>query len=161
MLVGVPASGKSTWHHIKYGDYDKNDYIASTDMIIQDIASNYGMTYNEGFKELISFAEKVMWRQITSYLMRGSDFIIDRTNLTAKSRKKFIDKLKLHRYEIECVVFPEVGSKALSHEEWKRRLNSRHGKSIPQEALDRMVNSYEIPLMSEGFSNIIFIENNY
>ena len=161
MLVGVPASGKSTWHHIKYGDYDKNDYIASTDMIIQDIASNYGMTYNEGFKELISFAEKVMWRQITSYLMRGSDFIIDRTNLTAKARKKFIDKLKLHRYEIECVVFPEVGSKALSHEEWKRRLNSRHGKSIPQEALDRMVNSYEIPLMSEGFSNIIFIENNY
>jgi tRNA uridine 5-carbamoylmethylation protein Kti12 len=89
--------------------------------------------------------------------MRGSDFIIDRTNLTAKSRAKFIQKLKLHRYEIDCVVFPEVGSEALSHEEWKRRLNSRQGKTIPQEVLDRMINSYEIPLKSEGFDNIIFI----
>jgi predicted kinase len=159
MLVGAPASGKSTWLRTKYGEY--GTYVASTDNIIEEIASSYGMTYNEGFKELIGFADKVMWRMITTCMMRQLDFTIDRTNLTAKSRKKFIDKLKLHRYEIECVVFPEVGSKALSHEEWKRRLNSRPGKTIPQEALDRMVNSYEIPLMSEGFSNIIFIENNY
>jgi predicted kinase len=155
ILVGVPASGKSTWHRIKFGDYSTN--VASTDKIIETVASSYGMTYDEGFKELIQFAEKIMWRQITAYLMRGSDFIIDRTNLSAKSRAKFIQKLKLHRYEIEAVVFPEVGSEALSKEEWKRRLNSRAGKTIPQEALDRMINSYEIPLKSEGFDNIIFI----
>ena len=130
--------------------------VASTDMIIQDIASNYGMSYNEGFKELIGFAEKIMWRQITSYLKRESDFIIDRTNLTAKGRAKFIQKLNLP-YEIECIVFPEVGSEALTEEEWKRRLGSRPGKTIPQEALDRMVNSYEIPLMSEGFDKITFV----
>jgi predicted kinase len=155
ILVGVPASGKSTWCRTKFGDYTAP--VASTDRIIEEVASDYGMTYNEGFKELIQFAEKVMWRQITAYLMRGSDFIIDRTNLTEKSRAKFIQKLKLHRYEIECVVFPEVGSEALSKEEWKRRLNSRAGKTIPQEILDVMVNSYEIPLKSEGFDNIIFI----
>jgi predicted kinase len=149
ILVGVPGSGKSTWHRIKYGDYATN--VASTDKIIEDVASDYGMTYNEGFKELIGFAEKTMWRQITSYQMRGLDFIIDRTNLSAKSRAKFIQKLKLHRYEIECVVFqtPEP-------EEWKRRLDSRPGKTIPQEALDRMVDSYEMPLMSEGFTRITY-----
>ena len=154
MLVGVPASGKSTWTFNKFGTMAN---VASTDKIIEEVASDYGMTYNEGFNELIQFAEKVMWRQIMSYQMRGADFIIDRTNLTAKARKRFIQKLKLHRYEIDCVVFPEVGSEALSHEEWKRRLNSRQGKSIPQEVLDRMINSYEIPLKSEGFDNIIFI----
>ena len=155
ILVGVPASGKSTWHRIKFGDYSTN--VASTDKIIETVASEYGMTYDEGFKELIQFAEKIMWRQITTYLMRGNDFIIDRTNLTAKSRAKFIQKLKLHRYEIEAVVFPEVGSEALSKEEWKRRLDSRPGKTIPQEALDRMVDSYEIPLESEGFTRITFV----
>ena len=155
ILVGVPASGKSTWWRNKYGEYPPS--VASTDKIIEEVAANYGMTYDEGFKGLIQFAEIIMWRQITSCLMRGSDFIIDRTNLTAKSRAKFIQKLKLHRYEIDCVVFPEVGSEALSHEEWKRRLNSRQGKTIPQEVLDRMINSYEIPLKSEGFDNIIFI----
>ena len=131
--------------------------VASTDKIIEEVASSYGMSYNEGFKELIGFAEKIMWRQITSYLKRESDFIIDRTNLTAKGRAKFIQKLKLHRYEIECIVFPEVGSEALTGEEWKRRLGSRPGKTIPQETLDRMVNSYEIPLMSEGFDKITFV----
>ena len=150
ILVGVPGSGKSTWHRNKYGDYTAP--VVSTDKIIEDVASEYGMTYDEGFKGLIQFAEIIMWRQITSYLMRGSDFIIDRTNLTAKSRAKFIQKLKLHRYEIECVVFPQP-----EPEEWKRRLNSRPGKTIPQEALDRMVDSYEIPLESEGFSKITFI----
>lgn len=132
--------------------------VASTDKIIEQVAGNYGMTYDEGFKDIIGLAEKIMWRQITKYLIRGNDFIIDRTNLSAKSRKKFIDKLKLHGgYEIECIVFPEVGSEALPEDEWKRRLDSRPGKNIPQEALDRMVDSYEIPLMSEGFTNITFL----
>ena len=150
ILVGVPGSGKSTWHRNKYGYYTAP--VVSTDRIIEEVASSYGMTYDEGFKGLIQFAEIIMWRQITSYLMRGSDFIIDRTNLTAKSRAKFIQKLKLHRYEIECLVFPQP-----EPEEWKRRLDSRPGKTIPQEALDRMVDSYEIPLESEGFSKITFI----
>lgn len=153
ILVGVPASGKSTWRWV-----NKTGMLtASTDMIIENVSRDHGMTYNEGFKDLIGFAEKIMWRRITLALMHQQDFVIDRTNLTAKSRAKFIQKLKLHRYEIECVVFPEVGSEALSKEEWKRRLESRPGKTIPQEALDRMVNSYEIPLMSEGFTRITFM----
>lgn len=147
MLVGVPGSGKSTWIQ----EYMPMANVMSTDIVIENVARSYGMTYNEGFKELISFAERVMWRHITLAHMRQEDYVIDRTNLSAKSRKKFIDKLKLHGYDIECVVFhtPEP-------EEWKRRLDSRPGKNIPQEALDRMVDSYEIPLMSEGFTSITF-----
>jgi predicted kinase len=147
ILVGVPGSGKSTWIQ----EYMPMANVMSTDIVIENVAKSYGMTYDEGFKELISFAERVMWRHITLAHMRQEDYVIDRTNLSAKSRKKFIDKLKLHGYEIECVVFhtPEP-------EEWKRRLDSRPGKTIPQEALDRMVNSYEIPLMSEGFTSIIY-----
>jgi len=79
ILVGVPASGKSTWHRNKFGEYPPA--VASTDKIIEAVASSYGMTYDEGFKGLIQFAEQIMWRQITTCLMRGNDFIIDRTNL--------------------------------------------------------------------------------
>ena len=155
ILVGVPASGKSTWHRNRYGEYPMP--VASTDKIIEEVAANYGMTYDEGFKGLIQFAEIIMWRQITSCLMGGRNFIIDRTNLSVKSRKKFIDKLKLHKYDIECVVFPMPGTEKLPTEEWNRRLDSRRGKTIPQEALDRMIDSYEIPLMSEGFNKITFM----
>jgi predicted kinase len=157
ILVGVPASGKSTWirEQLPFGLYGSQ--VMSTDKIIESITQIFGMSYNDGFKDLIGFADKVMWRQITISLMHKADFVIDRTNLTAKSRAKFIQKLALHRYEIEAIVFPEVGSEALSKEEWKRRLDSRPGKTIPQEALDRMIDSYEIPLMSEGFDKITFM----
>jgi len=151
MLVGVPASGKSTWIQ----EYMPMANVMSTDIVIENVARSYGMTYNEGFKDLISFAEKVMWRHITWSIASQVNFVIDRTNLTAKSRKKFIDKLKLHGYELECVVFPTP-----EPDEWKRRLDSRPGKTIPQEALDRMVNSYEVPLMSEGFSSVTFLQKN-
>lgn len=148
ILVGVPASGKSTWlqEHMPMAN------VMSTDIVIENVAKSYGMTYNEGFKDLISFADKVMWRHITLAHMRQEDYVIDRTNLTAKSRAKFIQKLKLHSYEIECVVFPTP-----EPEEWKRRLDSRPGKTIPQEVLDRMVDSYEMPLMSEGFTKITYV----
>jgi predicted kinase len=148
ILVGVPGSGKSTWIQ----EYMPMANVMSTDIVIENVARSYGMTYNEGFKELISFAEKVMWRHITWSVASQVDFVIDRTNLTAKSRAKFIQKLKLHHYDIECVVFHTP-----QPEEWKRRLDSRPGKTIPQEALDRMVDSYEIPLMSEGFNIIMFL----
>jgi predicted kinase len=155
MLVGVPASGKSTWHRNKFGEYPMP--VASTDKIIEEVASSYGMTYNEGFKGLIQFAEIIMWRQITTCLMRGSNFIIDRTNLSVKSRKKFIDKLKLHHYEIECVVFPLPGTEKLPSEEWNRRLESRPGKSIPGHVLSSMIEYYEPPTEAEGFSKITVI----
>ena len=155
ILVGVPASGKSTWTRIMYGDYTAP--VASTDKVIEEVASNYGMSYNDGFKDLIGFAEKVMWRQITTYLMRGADFVIDRTNLSVKSRAKFIDKLKLHRYEIECVVFPMPGTEQLPTEEWNRRLDSRPGKTIPGHVLSSMIEHYDPPTLAEGFSKITII----
>ena len=155
LLVGVPGSGKSTW--LLDREYIEDQYIASTDDIIESIAFGFGLTYDEGFKDLIKFAEKVMWKELADFAEDGERIYIDRTNLSVKSRKRFIDFLKPYGYEFDAVVFPEVGSEALSKEEWKRRLDSRPGKTIPQEALDRMVYSYEIPLMSEGFDKITFV----
>lgn len=154
ILVGVPASGKSTWID---QDFDDDTWILSTDTVITEIAEQYGLTYNEGFKDLIGFAEKVMWNDLNLAANEGDRIYIDRTNLTAKGRKRFIDKLKPFGYSFEAIVFPEPGSDALPIEEWHRRLDSREGKTIPEQALTSMLNSYEIPLKSEGFSDIIFI----
>ena len=153
ILVGVPGSGKSTWikEHMPMAN------VMSTDIVIENVARGYGMTYDEGFKDLISFAERVMWRHITWSIAEQVDFIIDRTNLSMKSRAKFIQKLKVHRYEIECVVFPFPGSVDLPREEWFQRLMNRPGKTIPPQVLDSMVYNYEMPLESEGFSKITYV----
>jgi predicted kinase len=156
ILVGVPASGKSTWlvNNLDINNMPLSAWVVSTDMIIERLADDYGFTYNEIFSETIRFADMVMVKRMIFAAEKGYDLYIDRTNMSEKSRRQFINKLKKYEYEFECVVFPTP-----EPEEWKRRLDSRPGKTIPQEALDRMQNSYEIPLESEGFSKITFIDN--
>jgi predicted kinase len=132
--------------------------VMSTDIVIENVSRSYGMTYDEAFKELISFADKVMWRHITWSITEQVDFIIDCTNLTAKSRRKFIEMLKqLYEYDIEAVVFPMPGTEKLSTEEWNRRLDSRPGKTIPSHILSSMIEHYEPPTLSEGFSKVTIL----
>lgn len=151
ILVGVPGSGKSTW-------FSKNKTATmapiSTDNIIDFMGSLFGFTYDQIFKDSIALAEKIMWKRLEWNAERSNDVVIDRTNLTAKSRKKFIDYLKPYGYEFEAVVFPLPGTVEFSEEEWFRRLESRQGKTIPNAVLASMVNSAQMPSEEEGFTKI-------
>lgn len=151
ILVGVPASGKSTWF-----SKNKTSTMApiSTDNIIEFMGSLFGFTYDQIFKDSISLAEKIMWKRLEWNAECRNDVVIDRTNLTAKSRKKFIDYLKPYGYEFEAVVFPLPGTVEFSEEEWFRRLDSRQGKTIPNAVLASMVNSAQMPSEEEGFTKI-------
>ena len=149
LLVGVPASGKSTWikqQHLDDYQYDDTIGIVSTDLVIETIAELYDMTYDECFRDLISFAEKVMWEDLEIYATQGLSIYIDRTNLSVKSRKKFIDFLEPYGYRVEAMMFP-IPEK----EEWDRRLNMRKGKTIPFHVLESMVKNYQEPSLDEGF----------
>ena len=147
ILIGVPASGKSTWTNTNDHLYDA---IASSDATIEAVAESYGFTYSETFKDLISFAQKVFERDLQSAIDLGDNIIIDRTNLTPKVRKKFIDQFKKAGYEVIAVFFetPDVV-------EWDRRLRSREGKFIPQDVLNSMANNLTYPSLDEGFDKII------
>lgn len=151
ILVGVPASGKSTW-------FSKNKTATmapiSTDNIIEFMGSLFGFTYDQIFSDSIKLADKIMWKRLEWNAERSNDVVIDRTNLTAKSRKKFIDFLKPYGYEFEAVVFPLPGTVEFSEEEWFRRLDSRQGKTIPNAVLASMVNSAQMPSEEEGFTKI-------
>lgn len=150
ILIGMPASGKSTWIN---GSLSEDPYyVASTDDTIETVSRLYDMTYDQGFKNLIGFAESVMWNDLQQVVGEGIKIYVDRTNLSAKSRKKFIDFLKPHGYTFEAIVFPTP-----DETEWRRRLDSRQGKTIPENVLKGMRDSYEIPLQSEGFDKITYI----
>lgn len=153
ILVGVPGSGKSTW--LQDQKIHENRYVASTDNIIEQIAGGFNMTYNDGFKNLIAFAEQVMWKELGMFAKDLRDQVyVDRTNLTVKSRQKFITALKPYGYEFDCVVFPtpDLG-------ELDRRLHSRPGKTIPRNVIRSMLESFEMPTKEEGFTSVTVIES--
>jgi len=147
VLVGVPASGKSTFIERFYntGTYR----VCSSDNVIDARARELGKTYDEVFDEVVDTAEKVFWMDVELAVANDVNLIVDRTNLTPRSRKRLLDKIPKH-YSKTAYVFatPEEN-------DWRERLNSRPGKTIPPHVLDSMVKCFTPPTREEGFDYII------
>lgn len=154
ILVGPPASGKTTWIQ---KEFQGEVFTVSTDDIIQEIADEEDTTYDEIFSKYIKAAERLMWEDF-DHLVAGnySPIIVDRTNMSVKSRQRFFDRLrnfhKGHGYKIHAVVFSKPDD-----DEYERRLNSRPGKTIPEAVVSGMLASYQPPTEAEGFATVTFV----
>jgi predicted kinase len=145
VLVGVPASGKSTW--IKDQIWALGLTIVSTDAFVEDYARLHGKTYSEVFDEYMPTAVELMAEQVVRARELGHDIIWDQTSTTIATRAK---KLRmLPDYYAIAVVFRTPDRDTLD-----RRLISRPGKSIPRHVVDNMINNWEEPTEDEGFKEI-------
>ena len=150
ILIGVPASGKSTW--VSQQSFDrKKTVIASTDDHIETYARDKKMSYNEAFHEYIDEATNKMIDSVIDAIDQKFDIIWDQTSITKKSRSK---KLKMipKDYEKIAVVFSIP-----KEDELKKRLTSRPGKVIPNRVMSQMIDHFEEPTKEEGFDRIIYI----
>jgi predicted kinase len=147
VLVGVPASGKSTW--IENQLWAKDIPVVSTDRFVESYAKEQGKTYSEVFEEYMPIAVKLMANQALICQANKKDVIWDQTSTTVATRAKKIRMLPSY-YKI-AVVF-----KTPEPEELARRLASRVGKNIPQEVMETMIRQLEAepPTKEEGFDEI-------
>lgn len=128
LLVGLPASGKSCY----YARYFKDA----------------GYVYVN--RDTLGTMPKCVKLCKTS-LEAGASVVIDNTNVTVKHRKQFIDEAKRLGIPCRCVVFKTSGA-LTQYLNMYRRLAT--GKSIPTVVYRNMNKAYEIPDISEGFSEI-------
>lgn len=148
MLIGVPASGKSTW----LAQRDLSDAVViSTDDIIQARAEAQGKTYDQVFKKEVKSATTQMVANFRAAIEADKDIYWDQTNVTAAARAK---KLALgpDTYEKVAVFF-----RTPDHQEHARRLASREGKNIPWNVIASMKSQLEAPSADEGFDRIIMV----
>ncbi len=148
MLVGVPASGKTTWLRDSAIDWNRTTLL-STDNIIEREAAALGKTYNDVFKKVIKQATREMNQRLQQAIADNRDIVWDQTNLTPDSRKSKLEKIPA-TYQKVAVYFPVPNTR-----EWQRRLNSRPGKIIPQHVLVSMGQGFTMPSQAEGFDKII------
>ena len=144
-LIGVPASGKSTW--IANQEWVKNMPVVSTDSFVEEYAKEQGKTYSEVFTEYMPTAVKLMADHVVKAREQGQDIIWDQTSTTIASRKRKFNMLPNY-YHI-AVVF-ETPSRL----ELNKRLASRPGKEIPDVVIEGMRASFEMPTEAEGFDEI-------
>ena len=147
MLIGVPASGKSTW--VKSQDWISDCVIVSTDNFVERHAAEVGKTYNEVFVDFMPTAVDLMCKEVIAARKVWLDIIWDQTSVNVKSRKKKFQMLPDY-YHI-AVVF-----RTPEHEELMRRLHNRPGKNIPDHVVSSMIDHFEMPTEAEGFKEIWF-----
>jgi predicted kinase len=144
-LIGVPASGKSTW--IKNQDWALGLTIISTDPFVEDYARAQGKTYSEVFTEYMPTAVELMAEQVVFAREHSHTVLWDQTSTTIKSRERKFRMLP--DYEHIAVVF-----RTPDRAELDVRLSGRPGKHIPKNVIDSMIASWEEPTLEEGFKEI-------
>jgi predicted kinase len=152
VMVGLPALGKSTFiKKLKTDDV----WIYSTDMYIDAVAEDNGITYSEAFASNIDAATSFNEQKLKTMIRLGRDILWDQTNLGKGKRRKIINRMRDAGYVVNCVCLlpPEAGHLD-DQKVWRRRLESRPGKIIPNHVLANMLESFVIPTTNEGFNCI-------
>jgi predicted kinase len=147
LLVGLPASGKSYYAEKFIPSLCGSYRLHSSDAILEEIAKDSGKTYDEVFKDSIKIADKLFWQELQNSIDRNEKIVVDRTNLTVKSRKRIIDMAKAKGYFISAEVFE---THFYDNAKWKEFLGAREGKMIPSNVIGSMMFSYERPTHAEG-----------
>jgi len=145
VLVGVPASGKTTW--FRNQEWTDNCYYVSTDRHVEAYALAHGKTYSEVFNDYMPTAVENMVEEVIRARDAGIDIVWDQTSTTVASRRRKFDMLPDY-YKI-AVVFESP-----PRPELKQRLASRPGKEIPDVVVEGMLASFEMPTEEEGFDEI-------
>lgn len=152
-LVGLPASGKSTF--LKTYDFLNAPHLVatlSTDNYFERVGAVMGLSYSEAFKKIpFSDAEADMWDYFHHLTAFRESFFIDRTNLSVKSRGKFLDKIPDDYRKIAIVFNPNEETRIAQSD--KRYADT--GKIVPSGAVESMKRSFEYPTVAEGFEWIV------
>jgi len=147
VLVGVPASGKTTW--INNQNWIDDCVLVSTDDFVEAYAKECGLTYSEVFDEYMPTAVELMLDKVVLARELGKDIIWDQTSCSIATRAKKVRMLPDY-YKI-AVVFQTPSTNEL-----KQRLESRTGKNVPWGVVSDMAQKLEVepPSKEEGFDEI-------
>ena len=139
MLVGIPASGKSTW--IKNNKDKLNMVVHSSDAIREE----FGNINDQSKNELVF---NTLHKRIKEDLMHGKNVCYDATNLSRKRRIHFLQhELRDIPCKKICVLFATPYEICLKN-------NANRERKVPEDVINRMIKNFEVPSYCESWNDI-------
>ena len=144
IMVGMPGSGKS--HIANYLAKMLNCEIVSSD---DKRAEWYGNAEDQSHnKELFARIDKL----VSNLLAEGKSVILDATNISRKSRRRFLLKGKQHNIEtVAIVVHTPI--------EIAKVRNFQRDRKVPESVIERQYQNFQMPTKEEGFDSVFVIDN--
>lgn len=153
IMVGIPASGKSTFIATHDNFFNERKAVISRDNIRFSMikeGDSYFSKEKEVFNEFI--------RQIKVSLEENFDTIADATHISVGSRSKLLRALgdSLKNIEINAIVIRTPLDIALVRNSKREGLNL-----VPESAIRDMYFHFTFPTINEGFDNIWIVKEEY
>ena len=139
MLVGLPASGKSTYAQELAEKYNAN--IHASDEIRKELSGDIN---NQNVNDLVF---QTLHKRVKDDLSNGKSCIYDATNISYKRRMAFLNELNKIPCKKVCIVM------ATPYEECIKQNNTRERK-VPAEVIEKMYRNFDIPYWYEGWDDI-------
>jgi predicted kinase len=138
MMIGLPASGKSTKAEELAKTYNAN--IHASDKIREEL----GDINNQDNNQLVF---QILHNRIKDDLKNDKNCIYDATNINYKRRKGFLEELNNIPCEKICIVM------ATPYRECIKNNHSRE-RQVPIDVIKRMYKNFHIPYWYEGWDDI-------
>lgn len=135
-LVGLPGSGKTSWRRGFLSSCENPDswVVVSSDDVIEEKARSENLTYNKAFELYKDQLGAYIVTQMASAKAQNKNVIVDRTNLTGKSREYILRSLPNYRHYL--VSFLDVPYDVVLERNANR---AAFGRDIPLEVIRNMV----------------------
>lgn len=144
-LVGLPASGKSTYaKELKNKGYN----IHSSDSIREEL---YGDENTQGDpKEVFN----VLHKRVIGDLKSGKNCVYDATGISSKRRMAFLNTISHIDCKKICILF------ATPYEVCLKRNKNRERK-VPEEVIKRMYKNFNTPYYYEGWDKVKIVWSDF
>ncbi|KAL5774597.1 hypothetical protein ACOSP7_012154 [Xanthoceras sorbifolium] len=163
MMVGLPASGKTTWAEKCVKDYPEKRYILLGTNAILDRMKVHGLlrkhNYGERFERLMSRANAMFDTLLARSARTPRNYIVDQTNVFKSARKRKLRPFANFQ-KIAVVVFPKPGELKIRSDKRFKEM----GKEVPADAVNNMLANYVLPVSKdmpgsdELFDKVMFVE---
>jgi predicted kinase len=144
-MVGLPASGKSTWAK-QLNMLHTNSVIISSDAMRE---SMYGDEKIQGDNNALFEA---IYAEIIPFLVIGKDVIFDATNISAKNRIRLLEKVGKYATKKQALVVATQYSICIAQ-------NKKRNRQVPEYVIERMRKSFTFPQYAEGWDEIQLTNN--
>lgn len=144
MLVGLPASGKSTY--AKEKAEKERAVVCSSDAIRKEL---YGDENVQGDGNEVF---NILHERVKELLSQGWDVIYDATNVKSKRRRAFLREIEKYDCIKECIIM------ATPYEVCLER-NLKRDRFVPEEVIKKMYMAWNTPYYFEGWDTIIIHYN--
>jgi len=144
LLVGPPRVGKSTY----LSQVHNKEVVVSRDNTLMKYGhEKYGseLTYNEIWVKLDTVDHKNIDEEVRKTFVQatknGKDIVVDMTNMSKKSRRKWVNDPKVKDYHKQAIVFCESPDTLLNRKE--------EGKNIPEYVTYNFMKAFSFPKLDE------------